>query len=114
MQLLREFWKHVLHSDGVISCISNFRVVGMELIRTSWFRFVEDVETRTCLNMAASRNIIREISGIEVTSECPNRDNELCTFDFLFDIRVREQPYVNLATIQRRKFDEVKIELTPP
>lgn len=105
MQLLREFWKHVLHSDAVISCILDLRVVRVELVRTSWFRFVEDVETRTCLNMAASRNIIREISGIEVTSECPNRDNELCAFDFLFDIRMRELPYVYLATIQRRKFD---------
>jgi len=55
--------------------------------------------------MAASRNIIREISGVEVTSEGPNRDNELCAFDFLFDIRMREQPYVNLATIQRLKID---------
>jgi len=86
----------------------------MELVRSSWFRFVEDVETRTCLNMAASRNIIREISGVEVTSEGPNRDNELCAFDFLFDIRMRKRPYVNLATIQRRKIDGVKIELTPP
>jgi len=79
----------------------------------TWFSLVEGVETETYLNMAASRNLIREISGIEITSEGPNRDYELCPFDFLFDIRMCDRPYVNLATSQRRKY-AVKLKFTPP
>ena len=92
-QLGRQVGKELLKADSGVEGVQNSRVVGMKLIRKqrSAVRAMRpDVEIIPHLDCLAPRDVICEVSGVEVAEHRSDGDEQFRTLDLLKDLRVSD------------------------
>ena len=55
------------------------------------------------LNGAGSRDLVGEVTGVEVALEAADRKKKLCTLNLFFDLRMTNRSDVDLCGCQKRR-----------
>jgi hypothetical protein len=100
-QLGRQVGKEPLEADSGIKRVQNSGMVRMKLIgedRSAAGNMKPGFKIVPYLNGFAPRNVIREVSGVEVTEHRSDGDDQFRTFNLFKDFRVTEGPDVYLET----------------